>query len=150
MQKRFYPLMILGLLLIFLIFSSWAAYRAATRGSEIADRDYYSNGLKYNSTLIEKRAAKVLGWKLKTALLDKQLQIRLIDKRGQLVSGAKGLLSYVQQTDRSLPTLPLNETTPGTYTARIPENLHGEINFRVDFEHAGAHLYRQLLLSLGG
>lgn len=50
------PALLIPLLLCsFLAFSSWAAYQAATRVSDVSDRDYYSKGLKYNSTLLEKR-----------------------------------------------------------------------------------------------
>lgn len=148
MAKQLYPLLISALLAGFLGFSAWSAYRAATLGSDITDRDYYSKGLKYNSTLVEKRAATVLGWHLQTTLEGRQLQIQLLDKDGSLVAGAKGLLSFFQQTGRSAPILPLNEAQPGIYLVELPESLRGEVNIRINFERQGARLYRQLLLNI--
>ena len=67
-KKNFYPLLILLLLGSFLCFSTWSAMRAVDAGPEVTDADYYSKGLKYSSTILEKRAAAVLGWKVSTQL----------------------------------------------------------------------------------
>ena len=148
MPKNFYPLLILTLLGAFLIFSGWSAYRASTHGSQVTDRDYYSKGLKYNSTQIEKRAASVLGWKLVSTLSDKQLQIRLSDGDGAPVKGAKGKLTFFQQADVASNSLSLLELLPGRYQAQLPATMHGEVAVRVEFEHQGSRLNRQLLLNL--
>lgn len=148
MPKHFYPILIITLLGSFLIFSGWSAYRAASRGSQITDRDYYSKGLRYNTTLVEKRAASVLGWTLKTTLAGKQLQIRLVDGNGSLVAGASGQLNYLQQADKSSPSLPLQETEPGSYLVQLPAGLKGEVSVRVRFDRKGARINRQLLLNI--
>ena len=67
-KKNIYPAMILLLISCFLIFSTWAAFQAAGLGSKVTDTDYYSKGLKYNTSQVEKRAAEVLGWNLETRL----------------------------------------------------------------------------------
>ncbi len=148
MPKNFYKLFIFSLLVAFLLFSSWSAYRAATQGTQITDRDYYSKGLRYNSTMLEKRAATVLGWQLTTVLYNKQLQISLIDGNGLPVEGANGTLVFSPQAKLASSTLPLSETEPGLYLAQLPNSLHGELAVRIDFEHQGAKLYRQLLLNI--
>lgn len=148
MPKNIYPLLIAALLGAFLLFSGWAAYRAATEVSQVTDREYYSKGLKYNSTMVEKRAASVLGWKLTTTLDNNRLQIDLTDAKGAPVSGATGSLTLFQHRDESSNTLSMNEALPGTYHARLSDQLKGEIAVRVNFEHQGARLSRQLLLSI--
>ncbi len=148
MPKNFYPMVIMTLLASFLLFSGWSAYRASTRGSQITDRDYYSKGLKYNTTLVEKRAATVLGWRLDTKLNDQRLEIQLLDGQGQPVTGARGQLSFYLESDRSTPARELEETSPGQYQALLPASLTGEVSVRVVFEREGARINRQLLLNI--
>ncbi len=148
MPKHFYPGLIITLLGAFLLFAGWSAYRASIHGSQITDRDYYSKGLRYNTTLVEKRAASVLGWKLETELQAGRLQIRLVDGKGQLVTGANGQLSFYRQDDGSVPVLALAETAPGTYLIQLPNHLRGEVSVRIDFEREGARINRQLLLNI--
>lgn len=148
MPKNFYPLFIISLLGAFLLFSSWAAYRASTRGSQVTDRDYYSKGLKYNSTQVEKRAASVLGWKVATTLNNRQLQIDLSDGNGTPVKGATGKLIFFQQAEVATNNLLLTQSQPGTYQTQLPNSLQGEVAVRVEFELQGSRLNRQLLLNL--
>jgi nitrogen fixation protein FixH len=147
MPKHFYPAMIILLLGTFLVFSGWSAYRAATRSSQITDRDYYSKGLKFNATLVEKRAASVLGWQLRSELLAHTLHIRLLDGQGLPVSGAVGKLVFHQPQEKSSRFLRLHEAAPGAYLAELPGDLKGGIPIRIDFERSGARVNRQLLLN---
>lgn len=148
MPKNFYPLFILSLLGAFLLFSAWSAFQAATPGTRVTDRDYYSKGLKYNSTMVEKRAAEVLGWKITAVLSEKQLQINLRDGDDSPVTGASGHLSLYAQVKNGPTSLPLAETTPGIYQILLPGTLNGEITVRIEFEHEGARINRQLLLNI--
>lgn len=129
----------------FLVFSGWAAYQAATRVSDISDRDYYSNGLRYNSTLLEKRAAGVLGWELHSELVDGVLFQRLTNRNGEPVRGAKGLLKL--QYREALLIVPLEEVDAGSYRAQLPD-LAGEHLIRTEFERDGARILRHLLLTI--
>jgi nitrogen fixation protein FixH len=145
-MARFNSALLVPLLLCsFLVFSGWAAYQAATRVSDISDRDYYSNGLKYNSTMLEKRAAAVLGWELHSELIDGVLIQRLTNHEGEPVSGAQGLLEL--QYRGALLIVPLEESDPGVYRAQLPQ-LSGETLIRAEFDHDGARILRRLLLTL--
>jgi len=148
MPKSFYPLLIVLLLGSFLAFCGWSAYRASTHSSRIIDPDYYAKGLKYNSTLVEKRAAKTLGWQLKSELHSRQFQVHLTDGQGTPVSGANGTLVIYQPQNGNSMALPLTETDPGIYQANLPADLNGEIAAYLNFEHAGALVNRQLLLNI--
>lgn len=145
--KQFYPAFIVVLLGTFLGFSGWSAYRAATLGSQISDPDYYSKGLKYNTTLVEKRAASVLGWRIRSELSAGKLQVRLLDSQGLPVIGANGQLT-VFFPENPISALALTESDPGTYSLLLPSNLRGEIPARLDFERQGARINRQLLLNI--
>ncbi len=145
MAKLNSALLVPLLLCSFLVFSSWAAYQAATRVSEISDRDYYSKGLKYNSTILEKQAAAVLGWELHSKLIDGKLIQHLTNQKGEPVSGATGLLK-LQYRETEL-ILPLEETEPGVYRTPLPQ-LTGEHLIRAEFEHDGARILRRLLLTI--
>ncbi|NOR49793.1 MAG: hypothetical protein GQ530_02005 [Desulfuromonadales bacterium] len=148
LKKNFYPLLILLLLGSFLCFSVWSAMRAADLGPQIADTDYYSKGLKYSSTLVEKRAAAVLGWTVSTRLVGRTLEFHLSDKQGQPVRAAKGtLLLYLPEAASSI-RFPLQEIDTGVYQLHLTAGMTGEMTARLEFEREGARLNRQLLLNL--
>lgn len=147
-MKNFYPLLILLLLGSFLCFSIWSAMRAAELGPQVADADYYSKGLKYSSTLVEKRAAVVLGWTVSTQLVGRTLEFHLSDKEGQPVRSAQGALFLYLPETTSKTRLPLQEVSAGTYQFNLTANMTGEMNARLEFELRGARLNRQLLLNL--
>ena len=147
-RKNIYPALVIGLLAGFLLFAGWSARQAVVQGPQIADRDYYSKGLKYNTTLLEKRAASVLGWQLDSSFEQGLLQIRLADRHGQHVVGARGQLTFFHHSDRRNSSLQLNESVPGTYQVQLPDSLQGEVTLRIAFERDGARIHRQLLLSI--
>lgn len=143
-----YPYLILLLLGAFLAFSAWAAFQAAAPGSRVTDADYYSRGLKYNSTLIEKRAAAALGWKLQTRLQGRTLEFRLTDSAGAEVDRAAGTLSLAIPGSPESIRLSLQETTAGYYLVSLGDDLHGAIQARLEFERQGIRFNRLLLLNL--
>ena len=93
-KKTVFPYLITAAIIFFILFLAWAANQAATGGTDITDRDYYSKGLKYNSTLIEKKAASVIGWKLISRLEIGRLEMSLTDKNNLPVSGADGQITF--------------------------------------------------------
>lgn len=145
MSKISPALLIPVLICSFLLFSSWAAHRAVTQVSDVTDRDYYSKGLKYNNTVLEKKAASVLGWELQSRLSDGALIQVLVDGNGEPIIGATAHI-LVQLQERPL-LIPLVETAPGTYSARLPE-LSGEQVIRSEFERDGARISRRILLAI--
>ncbi|PLX96217.1 MAG: hypothetical protein C0619_00035 [Desulfuromonas sp.] len=147
-DKNFYKPLILLLLFAFLIFSGWSAWQASSRGSEVTDRDYYSKGLKYNSTIVEKRAAEVLGWTLSSEINDQTLRFSLNDKDNQAVSGARGIIYLFPPKNPKGLQYHLSESSPGTYTFPVPQEYQGTLRARLTFERNGAKLNRQLQLNL--
>ncbi len=148
MPNRFYPALIIGLLGSFILFLVWSAFQASTQGTQVTDRDYYSKGLKYSSTMVEKRAASSLGWQLTTEMENGELHFQLRDGTNQPVSGAHGLLNLYSRPDSDLLKIPLEEIEVGRYRARLPQQLKGEVTVRLEFERDGARINRQLLVNL--
>lgn len=147
-KKNAYPLFIILLIGCFLAFSVWSAMRAIDEGPEVTDADYYSKGLKYSSTVLEKRAAAVLGWKVETQLIGRTLEFRLNDKEGKPVATANGDIFLYLAGSTSSKQLPLQETEPGVYIFNLTASMTGEMNARLEFERKGARINRQLLLNL--
>ena len=147
-KKNFYPTMILLLIGGFLIFLFWSAFHAAGLGSKVTDADYYSKGLKYNTSVVEKRAAEVLGWNLETRLDGRTLEFRLTNNEGGKVDRAVGTLFLAIPGLAENIRLPLQEVAAGYYLVNLGDNINGTIQARLELEREGARLNRQLLLNL--
>ncbi|HSH12406.1 MAG TPA: FixH family protein [Desulfurivibrionaceae bacterium] len=147
-KMNIYPLMILLLIGGFLLFSTWAAFQAAGLGSKVTDVDYYSKGLKYNSSQVEKRAAEVLGWHLETQLKGRDLEFHLTDRAGGEVERAGGTLNLAIPGSAENIHLPVREAAAGHYRVQLADKIIGPIQARLELEREGARLNRQLLLNL--
>lgn len=146
-KHNIYPLLILLLLGCFLIFFIWSAFQAAGLGSKVTDNDYYSKGLKYNSTMVEKRAAEVLGWNLETRLNGRVIKFYLSDHKGKAVDRAVGTLYLAIPGRAENILLPLQEIASGSYQVNLGDSINGTIQARLELEREGARLNRQLLLN---
>lgn len=147
-QKNLYKPLILLLLCSFLVFSAWSAWQASSRGSQVTDRDYYSKGLKYNSTLVERRAAEVLGWSLVTEISGQTLIFHVTDSKDSNVSGAQGTLYLYLPDNPKGQEFQLQESSSGDYQVELPSDLNGTLRARVMFEREGARLNHQLQINL--
>jgi len=147
-KTNFYIPFILLLIGGFLIFLLWSAFQATGLGSRVTDTDYYSKGLKYNTSQVEKRAAEVLGWHLATRLQGHTLEFHLTNSTGGVVDHASGSLYLALPDTAENIHLPLNEISAGLYRVMINATIHGPIQARLEMERNGARLNRQLLLNL--
>jgi nitrogen fixation protein FixH len=146
-KKNIYPPMILLLIGSFLIFLSWSAYQAAGLGTRVTDAAYYSKGLKYNTTQVEKRAAEVLGWNLETRIDGRILEFYLTNNQGGEIDRATGSLYLAIPGAAENIYLPLEEVSTGLYRVGFDGSLSGTIQARLELERDGARLNRQLLLN---
>ena len=142
------PFIIIFFVGAFIIFLVWSAFQAAGLGSKVTDREYYSKGLKYNTTMVEKRAAEVLGWKLETRLVDNVIEFHLRDQEGKAVVRATGALYLAIPDTAENIRLPLKEMDSGFYMVSFTDTIKGAIQARLELERDGARLNRQLLLNL--
>jgi nitrogen fixation protein FixH len=147
-KKNIYPTMIMLLICGFLIFLFWSAFQAAGLGSKVTDADYYSKGLKYNTSMVEKRAAEVLGWNLETRLDGRTLEFHLMDNKAGEVDGAVGTLYLTIPGTAENIHLPLQEAATGYYQVHLDDSINGTIQARLELERDGARIHRQLLLNL--
>lgn len=147
-KKNIYPALILLLIGSFLLFSIWSAFQASNLGSEVTDADYYSKGLRYNTTMVEKKAATVLGWNLSVNLNGRILQFRLLDGDGVAVERATGSIYLAIPNTAENINLPLLEVADGLYTVKLQDEMTGAIQARLDLVRDGVRLNRQLLLNL--
>lgn len=147
-KTNWYPFMIVLLVSGFLVFLVWSAFQAAGLGSRVTDADYYSKGLKYNTTQVEKRAGEVLGWHLETRLNGRILEFRLADRKSGKVERASGTLYLAIPGKAENIRLPLQEVAPGQYRVNLGDSISGAIQVRLELERNGARLSRQLLLNL--
>ncbi len=146
--KNPYILLIILLLGAFLLFSIWSARQAATYGSRVSDPDYYSKGLKYNNTRVEERAAASRGWHLETEIKDKSLYFNLSDAEGQPIHRATGELTLFLSEKNRVMRLQPTEVEPGRYQIKLPDDIRGSLQARIEFEQQGARISRQLLVNL--
>lgn len=143
-----YPVFIVCAIILFICFLGWSAMRAAESGPEVTDADYYSKGLRYTSTILEKKAAETLGWTVSTELSGRSLVFNLKNKHGQPVKEANGVLDlFIPEQGKSVQ-YPLQEIADGVYLLALKDSMNGEISARLEFEFNGARLSRQLLLNL--
>ena len=147
-KMNIYPPMILLLISGFLVFSAWSAFQAAGFGSKVIDADYYSKGLKYNTTQLEKQAAESLGWNLETNLNGRDLEFHLTDRAGGEVNRAFGTLYLAIPDTAENIHLPLQEVASGYYRVNLADSLNGTIQARLELVREGARLNRQILLNL--
>jgi len=147
-RKNLYPVFIIATIISFLCFLGWSAMRAADSGPEVTDADYYSKGLRYTSTILEKKAAVTLGWSVSTKLEGRTLSFFLSDKNGEPVMAANGTISFYLPATSERVQFPLLEAEVGDYQLNLTEGMKGEISARIEFEREGTRLNRQLLLNL--
>jgi hypothetical protein len=145
-KTNIYPPMIILMIGGFLIFSGWSAFRAAEFGSKVTDPDYYSKGLKYNRTRIEAQAAEAMGWRVSSSLDKHRLTVTLNTDDHHPVSGCLGEVVVFNNEKRF--SLPLQESSPGDYTAEIPADLAGSLTGDLLLQRDGARINRRLLINL--
>ncbi len=133
---------------IFLILTTWSIYRASQGTSAVTDRDYYSHGLRFNETLLERKVAESLGWIVSTELQGHTLIFHLKDKNEAPVLEARGTLEIFLKDVSSSVRLPLVNIGPGKYQINLSEKVSGEMAARLEFERDGARISRSLLLNL--
>jgi nitrogen fixation protein FixH len=140
--------LIFALMAGFVLMSTWSFYRAAKGTSAVTDRDYYSHGLRYNQTLLERQAAASLGWQVVTQLDGRILTIRLHDRDQRGVTGATGTLTLLGAGPLSNQEFVLREIAAGSYQTELPVALHGQLSAEMAFHRDGARLSKRLLFAL--
>lgn len=145
-----WPAFIIALVLCFVIFSWWSLERAASGVSAVSDPNYYSHGLKYNSTNIEIQTAQALSWTVTPTVKGRELTVAVADAMQVGVSGAKGAITVQPESTGQgiLPPLSLMESGQGLYTVTIPANLPLTFSANLSLSKGQATVQRRLLVNL--
>ena len=146
-RSRPIPWLIILLGVGFTVFTAWSFYRAVHGTSAVIDADYYSHGLRYNQTLLERGPPTSLGWQAVPHLEGRLLSIQLRDHDQQLVTDAQGSLTLLGTGSPPDGALGLREVEPGLYRAELPAGLRGEQTAEIVFQRDGARLTRRLLFA---
>ncbi|MBL6664982.1 MAG: FixH family protein [Rickettsiales bacterium] len=69
----------------------------------VATKNSYNKGIKYNQTIAQKEAQEQLGWKVEMEMRQsgensKDIHIKLLDRRGQNIEGAKINVKFFRPT----------------------------------------------------
>ena len=118
----------LGILLmigLFLLGMAVTMTLSLTHGSGVTDTDYYQNGLNYDRTRSGARNPG-LNWTLSATLSGKDLQVRVHDEKGTLLTG--GRLEFRTGGDAASATLHLSESSPGVFVAPWPAGAQSELH----------------------
>jgi len=147
-KRKFTPWMLLLIGAGFLGLTVWSIYRAGRDTSAVTDRDYYSHGLRYNTTLLERKAAESMGWTTAIELTGSGIVVSLRDKTGRPVAGAAGELTLFSTSQEPVVTIALTEATAGYYAALLPAGRRGELSAEISFDRDGVRLNKRLLLAV--
>lgn len=146
-----WPALIIALVLAFAAFSWWSFILAASGVSAVTDPDYYSHGLKYNGTALERKAGEALGWRVSQQVAGRVLTMRVEDAQQQGIPGCQGVITFAGDGagPQPLPPLAVTEIGAGRYRAEIPAALPQTLAATLTISKGQALIQRRLILALG-
>lgn len=129
----YWPLIVVGLLAIPVIFGGWLAWEATHDPHELIEKDYYKKAVAWDQHMAAVQASQRLGWKVEILTLRQPapgsavpVTVRLRDAAGQPLVGAKASVQLLHNRDPKHPVkLELAEAGAGTYQAQAQLTLPG-------------------------
>jgi len=103
--------------------------------------DYYQRAVHYDATMDKERTLAELGWRLELRAVEPRegetaVTLALLDKAGQRVAGATGLVQvYHQARAAAAVRVPLKALSGGDYRVVVPIRRAGLWVFDADIEH---------------
>jgi len=145
-----WPVFIITLGLAFVAFSWWSLERAASGVSPVSDPNYYSHGLKYNSTNLEIQTAEALQWTVTPTVKGRALTVQVNDAKQVGISGGYGALTvqFEGAGQSPLPPLPLMDGGQGLYAVTIPAGLPRTLSANLTLTKDQATVQRRLLINM--
>ncbi len=145
-----WPAFIIALVLAFAAFSWWSFIQAASGVSAVTDPDYYSHGLKYNGTALEREAGAALGWRVSQQVAGRVLTMRVEDAHQQGIPGCQGVITFAGEGTgaQPLPPLEVTEIGGGLYRAEIQAALPQTLAATLTINKGQAMIQRRLILAL--
>lgn len=123
----YWPLIIVGLLALPVIFGGWLAWEATHDPTELIEKDYYKKAVAWDQQLAARQASQQLGWKAEILTLRQAapgsavpVTVRLRGADNQPLVGAKASVRLLHNRDPKNPVnLDLAEAAAGTYQAQV-------------------------------
>ena len=145
-----WPAFLVCLFLAFAAITCWSLERAVSEVSPVVDPNYYSHGLRYNSSALELQTARALGWRIDPELDKGVLTIRVQDEHKVGIAGCRGHLTLLTKTPERETVNPLTmiDRGNGRYTVEIPPDLPTPVAASLTLTKDQATVQRQMFLSL--
>lgn len=129
----YWPLIVVGLLAIPVVFGGWLAWEATHDPNELIEKDYYKKAVAWDQHMAQVQASNKLGWKVEILTLRQTtpgtavpVTVRLRDSAGQPLVGAKASVQLLHNRDPKNPVkVELAEAGAGTYQAQAVLKLPG-------------------------
>lgn len=137
----YWPLIIVGLLLISVGSNVYLIYRAVNDPSFAVEPDYYQKAVDFDAIQEAQRTSDRLGWKPDVSLdADSQLRVELRDAKEMPVEGVKLHLEAfpITRSQQFLKT-ELEEVSPGVYLWKKRLSYHGQWEFRLTGDRGDQH-----------
>lgn len=123
----YWPLIIVGLLSLPVIFGGWLAWEATHDPNELIEKDYYKKAVAWDQQMAKRKASQALGWKAEIQTLRQSVPgsavpvtVRLVGADNLPLVGAKATIRLLHNRDPKNPVkLDLAEASAGTYQAQV-------------------------------
>ena len=122
----YWPLIVVGLLSLPVIFGGWLAWEATHDPTELIEKDYYKKAVAWDQQMAARKASQQLGWKVEILTLRQSVPgapvpvtVRLRGADNLPLVGAKASVRLLHNRDPKHPVqLDLAEASAGTYQAQ--------------------------------
>ena len=109
-------------------------YIATSTHSGVVTENAYSEGLSYNETIAAAKAQENLGWNSDIVIEDNIIKLQVSDGNIGL-KDASVIARFINPTRSGNDfTLKLKQTNQGLYEAKVPDNIIGQWDVRVQIE----------------
>lgn len=140
---RFWPLFIIGLLLVHVGGVAILIYLATRDGSVQVEQNYYKKALAWDQRMEQDRTNLRLGWRSELSVQRSKpehayVQARISDRRGHPVAGAKvELVTFHKARAGDVLRSTMRELSPGTYATLLPAKRAGIWEVRLEARRGG-------------
>lgn len=107
--------------------------------------DYYEKAVHYDDTIDEAARSEALGWSAEATLFASTLEVRILDRAGNAVTGARVHVDgYPRAHAVDRIDTELVATAPGVYRAHLAGNRLGWHDLRIIVDHEGRRFTQQV------
>ena len=156
-KGAWWPVAIVGVLAVTVLANVVLLIEADGKGAAVVEPDYYRRALVWDSTRAAEVRSDSLGWRAEAAFGPlgadgrAELRVRLLDRDGAAVTGARVRVSALHNTYADRPVeAALTALAGGAYGARLPMIHAGLWALRIAADRGPDHFGAELRRELGG